>query len=284
MTDLAGATNFLWLALIGFICGQSYFTRQAVLTGMVTVWSLRLGLFLFVRVLVRKKDARFDNIRDSLLKLAFFWSFQVVWVWVVSLPLTFINSSYMVDVPVNAVDYVAWSLWGVSFVVEAVADQQRYSFSRNRRQPRAKPFLDSGLWRYSRHPNYFGEIVIWFSIWLSAANGLWSTHVEQAIIALCSPLLTFVLLMFVSGIPMAEKRDDVRNHRLMAYKQYKYRTSILIPIPPSIYAPLPLWVKKWILFDRYQLAFITPNVSHSLDSSPKDRRASKEKASPYRSI
>jgi hypothetical protein len=123
------------------------------------------------------------------------------------------------------------------------------------------------LWRYSRHPNYFGEVLLWFGIWLSAAGGLATIYPTRSLISLASPLLTFMLLVFVSGIPLAEVRDDRRNHRLMAYKQYKFCTSPLLPLPRTWYASVPIWAKRWLFFDRYQLAFITPHLSRSLESS-----------------
>lgn len=271
VTDLAGASNFMLLAVTGLLAGGSFFRRQTVLTTMVVLWSLRLGAFLFLRVLVRRKDARFDKMRDSVVKLAGFWAMQVVWVFVVSLPVTFVNAARLVDVPIGTVDQAAWAVWLVGFVVEAVADQQRWTFNQTQRDPRGKPFLDTGLWRYSRHPNYFGEILVWTAVWISAAHGLYRAHPEQALLAAASPLLTFLLLVFVSGIPLAERRDDRRNHRLMAYKQYKFCTSPLVPMPPAWYAALPIWAKRWLFLDRYQLAFITPGLSRSLNASPSGR-------------
>ncbi len=264
MTDLAGTTNFLMLALIGLLSGRTYDARQVVLSAMVSIWSLRLGTFLVLRVVARKKDSRFDKIRRSLAKLLAFWLLQGTWVYVVSLPLTFVNGLHVASKPITALDRVGWAVWAVGFALEAAADYQRHAFNReSRRNPRGKPFLDTGLWRYSRHPNYFGDIVLWLGISISAANGLWPYEPVKAVLLLASPAMTIVFLVFVSGMPIAEAREDRRNHRYMAYKQYKHRTSPLIPLSPAFYAGLSPWVKKWLFLDRYQLAFITVRNSFS---------------------
>lgn len=110
VTDLAGALNFFIVALVGLLWPASYFPRQIVLSGLVMVWSLRLGTFLLVRVLRRGKDERFDEMRQHFWKFAGFWVFQVAWVWTVSLPVTFVNGTGQ-DRPLDAVDYTGWSLW-----------------------------------------------------------------------------------------------------------------------------------------------------------------------------
>lgn len=268
VTDLAGTSNFLLLAVAGLLAGGTYSPRQLVVAGLVALWALRLGAFLLIRVLVRRKDARFDKMRDSMLRLAGFWGLQAIWVWATSLPVTLLlmaDRSRLAQ-PVDDGERLGWLLWAVGFAFEAIADQQRYWFNqRGHNNPRGRPFLDTGLWSISRHPNYFGECLLWFGIWLSVARVL---PRPQALLAAASPLLTFGLLTFVSGIPLAEARDDRRNHRLMAYKQYKHCTSILLPMPRPWYAQLPLWIKRWLFFDRYQLAFITPGLaSPSLSAS-----------------
>lgn len=256
------------LAVAGLLVGGSFYRRQVVLTLMVTVWALRLGSFLLLRVLSRSKDARFDKIRDSAVKLACFWTLQTIWVWITSLPVTFVNQEIVKTTTIDWVDYLGWTMWAVGFLFESVADAQRYRFNQLAAQdPRGRPFLDTGLWRYSRHPNYFGEILLWTGIGLSAYNALYSRHLNQALVALLSPLVTVLLLIFVSGIPVAEQREDRRNHRLMAYKQYKYRTSILLPLPRHWYAAVPIWAKRWLFFDRYQLAFFTPHLGNLRDSA-----------------
>lgn len=244
---------------------------------MVTIWALRLGLFLFTRIKMRRKDSRFDKIRDSARRLVGFWSLQAAWVLLTSLPLTLLSVVER-DVRIDRIDYTGWAMWMVGFLWETIADRQRHHFNQKTHDPRGKPFLDTGVWRFSRHPNYFGEILLWCGIWLSAANGLWRTNPLGAVVSFLSPLVTFYLLVFVSGIPLAEAREDRKNHVLMAYKQYKFRTSVLIPMPRSWYARMPHWAKKWIFFDRYQLAFMTPSSNAVRDGSTRPLRRARSKA------
>lgn len=127
--------------------------------------------------------------------------------------------------------------------MESVADFQRVRF--NRRKDADKPkFLNYGLWRYSRHPNYFGEITVWVGIWLSSSYGLWGIDTAYGVLGLFSPLLTFVLLAFITGIPRAEKRDDERYQQYEEYHEYKKQTSPLWPFPTSLYKHMPMVLRK----------------------------------------
>lgn len=110
------------------------------------------------------------------------------------------------------------------------------------------PFITTGLWRFSRHPNYFGEVLVWSGLWLFSLR---TCPKYYGLLAGASPLLTHTLLVFVSGIPVAEKLDEKRYRRLVAYNQYKLITSPLIPLPPRVYAKLPLFIKYWLFFDRH---------------------------------
>lgn len=250
MTDLAGSLNFCLLALAGLLWQGTWHPRQIVLTGLVLVWGVRLGVFLFVRVLLRGKDARFDGIREDALKFAGFWAIQVVWVWVVSLPVTFTNGSRDPGNPLGPVDYVGWSLWAVGLLIESIADQQRFLFNRRERSAGSVPFLRTGLWSVSRHPNYFGEITLWLGVWLSSSFGLWPVSVAAAILGFLSPALTALLLLAVSGMPLGERRDAERWGHLPAYQGYLARTSPIWPLPPALYLRLPWWIKKYLLLDR----------------------------------
>ncbi len=116
--------------------------------------------------------------------------------------------------------------WTVGLIIETIADVQKIQFKNN---PANKgKWIESGIWRYSRHPNYFGEIVVWIGVYIVAATSL---PFVQAAIGLISPLFIIVLLLFVSGIPILEKSADKRWGNDPAYKKYKKRTSLLIPLP-----------------------------------------------------
>lgn len=125
------------------------------MSSLVVIWGLRLGLFLLLRILQWGEDRRFDEMRGNLVKLAVFWVFQAVWVWTVSLPVMIVNASDR-NPSIQAVDIIGWIMWTIGFLIEATADQEKLSF-KNSPENRGK-WCNVGLWKYSRHPNYVGEV------------------------------------------------------------------------------------------------------------------------------
>ncbi len=249
MTDFAGCTNFLVLALLVFILNSTYFTRQKVLTAFTVLWALRLGSYLLIRVIIRGKDERFDEMRDNFLEFLGFWIFQMVWVFTVSLPVT-LNNSAKNDSPTNWFDFIGWTLWTIGFLIESTADYQRFTYNMTDKELRP-PFMSSGLWSLSRHPNYFGEILMWTGIYLSSCNAyrVAANHMKYGFLSIASPVFTFILLMFVSGIPIAEKRSDEKYGKIAEYLDYKRSTSPLFLFPPQIYKSLPQFVKLIFFFE-----------------------------------
>ncbi|KAI4329999.1 hypothetical protein MLD38_028314 [Melastoma candidum] len=242
VTDFAGSTNFIIIALLTFILKGTWYFRQIVLTVLVVVWGLRLALFLLMRILQWGEDRRFDEMRTNLGKLAVFWIFQAVWVWTVSLPVTVVNASSK-DPSLEAVDVIGWILWVIGFLAEAIADQQKLSF-KNAEENRGK-WCNVGLWRYSRHPNYFGEILLWWGIFISATPVL--SGAEWLVVL--GPIFLTLLLLFVSGIPLLEESADKKFANVAAYRAYKRTTSPLIPLPITLYGSLPPWAKSTFLFE-----------------------------------
>mmetsp|Transcript_35274 Transcript_35274/g.88452 ORF Transcript_35274/g.88452 Transcript_35274/m.88452 type:complete len:321 (+) Transcript_35274:195-1157(+) len=262
ITDLAGGTNFVLLAGLTLGLGaRPPSVRQAVLTGMVAAWGLRLSGFLFLRILQWGQDRRFDAQRRSLPRLAVFWSLQALWVWTVSLPLTFANSPPALPAPLGALDYVGWVAWAVGASLEAVADQQKLAFKKA--QENRGRWCDAGVWGWSRHPNYCGEIVLWWGVYLSALPSL----VGPMHSAVLGPLLITALLLFLSGIPLLEASADGRHGDDRGYRDYKASTSPLLPLPPACWAPLPRWVKAALFeYPMYsKLSNSTIDVSLSAD-------------------
>lgn len=213
------------------------------------LWAIRLGVYLTTRVWKRGKDERFDEIHKVWWMWALFWSTQITWVWVVSLPVTFIVATH-IDKPLNAADYVGWAIFAIALLVETISDWHRSSFNKNRTEG-GPQFIQSGFWRWSRHPNYCAEIFVWLGIWLSSSNGLWDVDTAYAILGLLSPLITFVLLAFITGIPPAEKRDDARFKDIPEYYDYKKRTSPLWFFPTSLYNKMPMILRKVPFCDIY---------------------------------
>ncbi|XP_068305528.1 uncharacterized protein [Pyrus communis] len=242
VTDFAGSTNFVILAILTLVVKGSWHFRQVVLSLLVIIWGLRLGFFLLMRILQWGEDRRFDEIRGNLGKLAVFWIFQAMWVWTVSLPVTVANASNRMP-SIQAADIIGWIMWSVGFSVEAAADQQKLTF-KSSPQNRGK-WCNVGLWKYTRHPNYFGEIFLWWGVFVA------STPVLEGAewLVILGPIFLTLLLLFISGIPLLEESADKKFGNIDEYRLYKRSTSPLIPLPPVIYKNLPLWFKTTFLFE-----------------------------------
>ncbi|XP_026665949.1 uncharacterized protein LOC103721395 isoform X2 [Phoenix dactylifera] len=242
VTDFAGGTNFVILGILTLALKGTWHFRQIVLTLLVVLWGLRLGLFLLMRILQWGEDRRFDEMRSNLGKLAVFWTFQAVWVWTVSLPLTIVNASDR-NPSVKPQDIIGWIMWSVGLSVEATADQQKLIF-KNSPSNRGK-WCNVGLWKYSRHPNYFGEILLWWGIFAASTPVL--KGAEWLVVI--GPVFLTLLLLFVSGIPLLEESADKRFGSVAEYRFYKNTTSPLVPLPPFVYGKLPAWFKVAFLFE-----------------------------------
>jgi len=197
--------------------------RAYLLLFLVTVWAVRLSLFVTLRNWGEPEDRRYRAIRDEhepgfrLKSLYLVFGLQAILAWIISLPLL---GAVLGAAPLGWLDFAAVALWLVGFGFEAIGDQQLAHF-------RADPanrgrVLDRGLWRYSRHPNYFGEACLWWAFYLFAlAAGAWWTII--------GPVLTSFLLVRVAGVALLEK--DIGQRR-PAYTEYVRRTNAFIPGPP----------------------------------------------------
>ncbi|XP_042499632.1 uncharacterized protein C594.04c-like isoform X9 [Macadamia integrifolia] len=242
VTDFAGSTNFIILAILTLVLKGTWHFRQVILTLLVVIWGLRLALFLLMRILQWGEDRRFDEMRSNLWKLAVFWTFQAVWVWTVSLPVTVVNSSDR-NPSLQAEDIIGWIIWIIGFTVEATADQQKLLF-KNSMNNKGK-WCNVGLWRFSRHPNYFGEILLWWGIFVASAPVLESNEW----LVILGPIFLTLLLLFVSGIPLLEESADKKFGNLAEYRIYKRKTSPLILLPSVVYRNFPAWFKAVFLFE-----------------------------------
>lgn len=223
LTDISYAVSFIVLALLAFRYARV--TPYSVIgTGLVCVWALRIGGFLLYRVLRTGSDKRFDGIRDHFWQFGKFWLGQAITVWVLMIPLLLSNSENTSSW--YPIALTGATVWLIGFVLEAVADLQKYRFTHN--PANADRWIDEGVWRYSRHPNYFGEMMVWIGIYLYAAPSL---SVLGKVIGVISPLFITLLLLFVSGVPILEKGADKRWGSLPSYVSYKRHTSLLVPLP-----------------------------------------------------
>jgi len=245
VTDFAGGSNFLVVALLTFLLSGTYYPRQIAITVLVGLWGIRLTGYLFYRILKIGEDKRFDDKRENILAFAGFWIFQAFWVFTVSLPVIYINAPlWYNDRDLQASDYVGMVLFAIGLIIETIADQQKFNYRNN---PDNKGhWCESGLWSWSRHPNYFGEMLVWWgaftlSIAILNEGKLWTS--------IMSPLFAMAILLFLSGIPLLETKADDKYKGDESYIEYKNSTSPLILCPPVVYKNLHKIIKLLLCFE-----------------------------------
>jgi len=224
-TDITYSLSFLALTALAFAAAPARDALRLLTAGAVFLWGLRLGGYLFYRILHIKVDHRFDDKRDSFVKFGSFWLLQPISVWVILMP-AFGILSRASSPPLSPAQLVPGAvLFLVGFALETVADAQKFAF---KSKPESKGrFMSTGVWKYSRHPNYFGEMLIWWGI---SAPGAFLFR-DAELLFFIGPVFITLLLLFVSGIPLLEKEADRKWGKSADYREYKTRTSILIPLP-----------------------------------------------------
>ena len=223
--DLIGAATFALVACVALVGAGEFGVRAVAIALMVVVWAARLGVFLGVRVHRSGGDRRFDSIKPNLAMFLMTWTLQAVWVCVAFGPgLVAITTPGQGSADVYLLAGAV--LWGVGFGVEVIADEQKRRF--RSKVENARRFIDSGLWAWSRHPNYFGEIVLWLGIAVAAfpALGGWQYA------TLISPVFVWLLLTRISGVRMLEAAAARRWAGDDEYASYLSRTPVLLPRPP----------------------------------------------------
>ena len=223
LTDFAYSLSFIIVTLYVLLVTSQHSLPLVIMSLMVIAWALRLGIFLVYRIRKSGKDARFDGIRSHFGQFLKFWLGQGVVAWFLLLPLLFVALND--KAAISPLFWVGCIIWLIGVSVESVADIQKYRFNQN---PKNKgTWIDSGVWKYSRHPNYFGEICVWVGMYVAAFASL---TVLERVIGVASPVAIAISLLFISGIPILEKSADKRWGGQKAYQAYKRRTSILIPL------------------------------------------------------
>lgn len=223
--DLTGSITYTSISLFLLFAVPDLSTRSLILGLMVMTWALRLGPFLFLRIRKDGGDSRFDELKKTPIRFFNVWNIQGLWV-------TFTASAAWIAMtsadqePIGWLFFVGAALWLIGFTIEVTADMQKRIW---RRKPENKGrYITSGLWAWSRHPNYFGEITLWLGIALIALPNLSGWQY----IGLLSPVFVVILLTRISGIPLLEKQGEERWGDEEGYRDYVARTPTLIPLPP----------------------------------------------------
>ncbi len=223
--DLVGSLTFIALALLALQGADSVSLRSMLIGALTILWALRLGSFLTSRIRALGSDRRFRHIKSQFAVFFMTWTLQGLWV-TMSFAAGLAAISSARQVPADAFLLLGALLWVAGFVIEAVADDQKRRF---RLEPGNEGrFISSGLWAWSQHPNYFGEILLWSGVAVMAFPVLsgWQ-H-----ITLASPLFVWLLLTRISGMRMLDASASTRWGGDPAYAAYLARTPRLIPRPP----------------------------------------------------
>lgn len=224
--DLTGGVTYITVIAVAVKLSDTVDTRTMLLAGIVAVWAIRLSSFLFLRIRAAGEDRRFREIKQSFARFLLAWTLQGLWVsFSLSAALAAITSTKRVELGIFAV--VGFLVWVFGFAIEIIADRQKSAF--NAIPENKGKFIKTGLWSWSRHPNYFGEIVLWIGVTIIALPILqgWQW------VALISPIFIIILLTKISGIPMLESRADEKWGGQEDYEIYKEKTPVLIPMPPK---------------------------------------------------
>lgn len=223
VADIAWGIGFIVLALVAQLATSNGSSRANFLLALVIVWGVRLSLHIGIRNWGKAEDSRYRKWREewgsNAAVRSYFQVFllQGILVVVVLLPATYVLAQQ--DSALTVLDAIGASIWLVGFVFEAVADLQLVRFKRD--PGNRGRVITSGLWKYSRHPNYFGELTLWWGVWLIACSvpGGWTTILGPATIT--------ALILLVSGIPMLEKKYEGNPE----FEFYRQRTSPFFPLP-----------------------------------------------------
>jgi steroid 5-alpha reductase family enzyme len=224
--DLTGGVTYLTVVLVAVTLSNELDLRGRIVAVGVVIWAGRLATFLFMRISRDGKDGRFDEMKTQPVTFLMAWTLQGLWVLLTAAAALAVITGGA-RAPLGPIGIAGIAIWLLGFAIEAIADRQKSKF-REDPDNRGK-FIDTGLWAWSRHPNYFGEIVIWTGMAIVALPVL---HGWQYV-TLVSPGFVAFLLIRVSGIPMLEQRADEKWGGQEDYERYKANTPVLVPRPPA---------------------------------------------------
>ena len=221
LTDISYSLTFLAIATY-VLFKEEFYIEKLVVFAMIAIWAIRLGGYLLNRIHKMGRDKRFDEMRSKFWSFFGFWLLQGISVFIISIPSAFFLLSK--DVSFTSISFFGIFIWAAGLLIEAFADNQKFQFKL--KEANANKWPEHGLWKYSRHPNYLGEILVWIGLFITSFQAL---SQNQAIIGLISPLFIIILLLFISGIPLLEQKHQEKWGNSLAYQTYKKTTGKVVP-------------------------------------------------------
>jgi steroid 5-alpha reductase family enzyme len=225
LTDFSYSLSFITVNTTVLALAGDLSLAKFTLLFMVTLWALRLGTHLLIRIREWGSDNRFDAMRGDFIKFLSFWMIQAVTVWVVSVSsIQFFNLKSSTNFGI--ISALGILIFSKGLIIETVADISLFRFSKRNKEKGKDDFMQSGIWSISRHPNYLGEITVWLGLWIFT---LQSVNLTQAIIGAISPIFIFTMLRFVSGTPRLEAKAEKKWGKQKDYLNYKRQTDLIFP-------------------------------------------------------
>ena len=224
--DLTGSLTFISTVLFTLMVIPEIYLRDVVIALLVIIWAVRLGSFLFLRVRKDGGDGRFDIMKTKFWWFLMTWNIQGMWVFLsLAAGLAAMTSNQKLEADIFLL--IGLVIWITGFAIEVIADNQKSKFRSN--SENKDKFISTGIWSWSRHPNYFGEILLWIGITIIALPVLQGWQ----FITLISPIFIIFLLTQVSGVRLLELRGKKKWGDNEEYQRYIQSTSVLIPLPPK---------------------------------------------------
>jgi len=223
VADFAWGLGFIVVAISALFRGAFFDTRQLITTALICMWGLRLATHIYLRNKGKEEDFRYQAMREKWGKYTSVMSFLQVflpqWIFLLAISFSIVIINATRGPSISYLDYLGISIWTIGFLFESISDNQLYQFKKDKKNK--GKIMTCGLWKYSRHPNYFGEALLWWGIFLIALP-----H-PYGIYTIISPIFIFFLLLKVTGIPLLEKKykDDEK------YQKYAEKTSVFFPLP-----------------------------------------------------
>jgi steroid 5-alpha reductase family enzyme len=228
--DLSGSATHLSVVFASLVSVERVRTPRQIFCGVAAVlWMTRLGTLLYLRISKDGKDGRFDHLKPNWFAFLGVWTLQACWVVLVEMPVVLVNTSDD-TVPFQWPDFIIAAVWVVGFIMELEADNQKMAFRSN--PANRNKFITTGVWKYCRHPNYFGEITMWIALAAMVTRGALEGS-PRLYWGWVSPAFTMLLLLKVSGVPMVEEAGKRKWGSDPEYIHYITNTSCVVPWFPA---------------------------------------------------